>query len=126
MREFKNQIKVSSSFSELLDFSELNCTASCCGLQAFEIHKSLLLRQVIDKNLAGISGVDWYNGVKEEIDLLHKLVSELDIGHETEIPVIYPRNDSSPEFYIPRNELQHLLLRWQRVFRQVKGTQAIP
>ena len=126
MREFGNQVKISSALSELLDFSEIYCSGACCGLQAFEIHKSLLLRKIIDKNIDGEDGVNWYNELNIEIDSLHRHVSNLAIDNEEEIPVIYPRNDSLPEYYLPKNELQHMLLRWQRVFKQVKGTQAVP
>ena len=126
MREFENQIKISSALSELLDFSEIYCSAACCGLQAFGIHKSLLLRRIIDKNNEGKSGINWYNELKLEIDAPHLHLTNLSIDNEKEIPVIYPRNDSLPEFYLPKNELQHLLLRWQRVLKQVKGTQVVP
>jgi len=126
MIKFENQIKISSSLVELLDFSEIHCSAGCCGLQAFEIHKSLLLRKVIDKNISGVSGIDWYNELKIEIDSLHEHLINLNLDKETEIPIIYPRNTDLPEFYLAKNELQHMFLRWQRVFKQVKGSQAIP
>lgn len=126
MVDLDYQIKISSALSELLDFSEIYCSAACCGLSAFEIHKGLLLRKIIDKNISGESGINWYNELKIEIDYLHGYVTNLVIENEKEIPVIYPRNDKLPEYYLPKNELQHLLLRWQRVFKQVKGTQAVP
>jgi hypothetical protein len=126
MKDFENQVKVSSELSELLDYAQIYCSASCCGLGAFEIHKSLLLRKVINKKLAGESGIKWYGQLKVEIESLHELVSRLELPDEYEIPIVYPTNDTLPEFYLPKNELQHLLLRWQRVFRQVKGTQAVP
>jgi len=151
MKTLNSPIKISPALSELLDFSEIYCSASCCGLQAFEIHKSLLLRKIIDKNIESGNGLNWYNitiiltqidldsvkenliekvssetGLKVEIDSLHLFLSNLVIDNEEEIPVFYPKNGKLPEYCLPKNELQHLMLRWQRVLKQVKGTQAVP
>jgi len=123
MRNFPNQIEVSDELSELFEFSEIYCTAGCCGLGAFEIHRGMLVRKIIDK---GVDGISWYNKNRKEIDQLHDKVKDLPVGSDVEIPVIYPKNYSVPQFYLPKNELQHFFLRWQRVFRQTKGTQAVP
>ena len=123
MREFKNQIKISEALSELFDFTEIYCSAASCGISAFEIHKGLLLRKIIDK---GSTGISWYNQVKSEIDV-HYSEAVASLAEDAEdIPLIYPRNDAFPEFYLKKNEMKHLFLRWQRVFKQVKGTHAVP
>ncbi|MDO3381530.1 DUF6331 family protein [Gilvimarinus algae] len=126
MESIKYQVRVSDALAELLDFSEIYCSAACCGLQAFEIHRGLLIRKIIDKNLEGTSGIDWYNELKAEVDSLHHYISNLAVKDETEISVFYPQNTNLPEFHLPKNELQHFFLRWQRVFTQTKGTQAVP
>lgn len=123
MREYPNQMKISGDLAELLDFSEIYCSAACCGLQAFEIHKSLLLRKIIDK---GEKGISWYNALKAELEELYLTVEATKVDSEEEVPVIYPRNKSLPEYWLPHNELLHFLRRWNRVIKQVKGTNAVP
>lgn len=123
MREFKNQIKISEALAELFDFAEVYCSAECCGISAFEIHKGLLLRKVIDK---GPLGVPWYNQVKSEVDSLYAEAASSLAGGEEDIPIIYPRNDAFPEFYLKKYEVIHFFIRWQRVLKQVKGTNAVP
>ena len=123
MREFRNQIKISEDLAELFDFAEIYCSAGCCGINAFEIHKGLLLRKVIDK---GALGVPWYNQVKSEIDFHYSEAVASLAESEENVPIIYPRNDAFPEFHLKKNELIHFFLRWQRVFKQVKGTNAVP
>lgn len=123
MQEFKNQIKISEALAELFDFAEVYCSPACCGISAFEIHKGLLLRKIIDK---GALGVPWYNQVKSEIDSHYAEVVASLAKSEEDIPIIYPRNDVFPEFFLQKNEVIHFFLRWQRVLKQVKGTSAIP
>ena len=68
----------------------------------------------------------WYNEVKSEIDFHYSEVIALLAESEESVPLIYPRNEAFPEFYLKKDELIHFLLRWQRVFKQVKGTNAVP
>lgn len=124
MRKFENQILISPILKELLDFLEVNCSAACCGLQAFEINKSLLLRQIIDK---GSEGVSWYNSLISDVGATSEEIDKISvIDPEQDIPVIYPENDSCPEFYLPYNELKHLFKRLKIIIEQVKGSNAVP
>lgn len=124
MRTFNNQVCISEQLVELLDFCEIYCSAACCGINAFEIHKGLLLRKVIDK---GSDGVDWYNLLNKEVKKLSSELERLSVeDNEEDIPIIYPRNDSFPEYYLPYNELMHLCKRLNIIVRQVKGSNAVP
>ena len=124
MREFTNQIIISSKLAELLEFCEVNCSAECCGINAFEINKALLLRKLIDKEN---KRTEWYNSIKNEVNKSYLKLKEMNIKNEEEnIPVIYPKNDSSPEYYLSYEEILHLFKRLEIILKQVKGSNVLP
>ena len=71
--EYEHKVKASTALAELLDSTAIYCSAACCGLDAFEIHRGLLLRKIIDKNIEKDKGNDWYNSLEQEIESVHSI-----------------------------------------------------
>jgi len=123
MRKFDNQVYISDELADLLSFLEVNCSIACCGISALEIHKGLLLRKLIDM---GETRYDWYSSVKEEIENKFTEVQAISVDNEADIPVRTAEFESMPAYYMPYNELLHLFKRLGIIFKQVKGSNAIP
>lgn len=124
MRNFENQLEVSDDFVEFLDFIEIHCSAACCGLEAFELSEGLLLRFLLDKKDDRKS---WYKSTVFEIAELEEYLGKKKItDSELDIPFVYPRNDSLPEYYLPHNEVTLLLKRLKGIFENVVGSNVLP
>jgi len=119
-----NQISLSNELVELLDFFEVNCSAACCGLNAFEINRGLALRIIIDK---GDKRREWHEQLKLEVKNLRTEISSLKVSDSGEdIAIRYPNNTELPEYHLPHNELLHLFKRLSIVLKQVEGSNALP
>jgi hypothetical protein len=119
-----NQISVSKELVELLDFFEVNCTAACCGISAFEINRGLALRIIIDK---GDKRREWHKCLKQEVANLQADISTLKINDpEEDVAIRYPTNTELPQYHLQHNELLHLFKRLGIVLKQVEGSNALP
>ena len=117
-------VEVEKELEALFDYCAIYCSPNCCGLASFEIHKGLLLRYLLDRNS---NLVALYNAMNSQITKIYESLCNLVVSsEEVEIGVVYLSKGTSPNFSLPYNEAVHFFRRWQRVFRQVKGTNAVP
>jgi hypothetical protein len=56
MTDYPRQVVIESPLWDFMEHCEVYCSASCCGMDAFEVHHALILRKVIDENLGGKDG----------------------------------------------------------------------
>ncbi|MDH5360426.1 MAG: hypothetical protein OEX03_07680 [Gammaproteobacteria bacterium] len=124
MREFKNQIKISEELANLLDFLEVYNSAASVGVAAFSVSEPLVLRFMLD-NIADRSS--WYEETKKEIDGLIREVQKLAAIKENEdFPLIYPRNESLPEYYLESSEILPWFRELYETVSGVKGSNVLP
>ncbi|MCV6620424.1 MAG: hypothetical protein OIF51_01570 [Cellvibrionaceae bacterium] len=114
-------LDITDELYKLLDYSAIYCSPNCCGLQAFEIHKGLLTRYLMD------FGLDLYPKLRREIDSIYKEVKAAKVDlDEQEIGLVCKSRGATAQFQLTHEELEHFFLRWTRVFKQVEGSNAVP
>ena len=125
MEEYAKEVIIKDPLKSFMMHCEIYCTAACCEKQAFEVNQALLIRKMIDENLAGNNGqvllhdaFRQFKGVKEIM-----LSPEISTYHN-QIPIWYNRNQDLPSYWLETNDLQEWLDKWEEEF--IKATSQWP
>ncbi|MHC1782393.1 MAG: DUF6331 family protein [Anaerolineaceae bacterium] len=117
MPEYPRQIIIEKPLWDFMEYCEVYCSASCCGLDAFEIHAALLLRKVIDKNLSKTDGNQSFNSAWNQLIKIISHIDNLDLESTNhEIPIWSYENCKLPEYWLPENDIRSWLNLWNDAF----------
>jgi hypothetical protein len=117
MSEYPKQIEINSPLWAFMEYCEVYCTGACCGIQAFEIHPALLLRKVIDENLAGKNGSKQFRLAWQQlVALIRYIESENLVSVNGDLPFWNEGNTNLPQYWLPEKEVPEWLERWNDAF----------
>jgi hypothetical protein len=98
---------------------EIYCTAACCGIDAFEIHPSLLLRKVIDENLAGRDGNQLFWLAWKQLREITVFVDTIKLKSINEqVPFWNEEETRLPQYWLPESKIREWLIQWDDVFEK--------
>jgi hypothetical protein len=108
-----------------MEHCEVYCTAACCGTQAFELHPALLLRKIIDINIATQdgSGSRAFSAAWGQLQKIRELASGTEFA-SINSEVLFWKSASSDchEFSIPVDEVLTWLAAWDDCFSRASRT----
>lgn len=77
MSSYPKQIIVEKPLLDFLRHCEVYCSIACCGLQALEIHKALILSRVASENLAKRDGGNQFVLAQLQVQQLNQRLQPL-------------------------------------------------
>jgi hypothetical protein len=117
MPSYPRQIVIQEPLCSFMDHCEVYCSAACCGVEAFEVHPALLLRKVIDMNLAGADGATAFSMARHQMAGLRQYVASERIQTvDGEAPFWRSVENELPEFWLSMEQLVPWLVKWEAAF----------
>ena len=121
--KFENQIVISKELAKLFDFCEVYDSPASVGILAFSVSDGVVLRYILDEVC---TPKNWHSSIKQEIEEIRDKVTIFGLeNNEIEIPFIYPRNDTLPEFYLEYQDVQQWLTSWLSLLEYVRLSNAV-
>jgi hypothetical protein len=119
MSSHPKQIVISEPLWSFMDYCDVYCSAACCGVQAFEVHPALLLRKVIDMNLATKDGSASFDTARRQMTELRQRVSSEPLQTvNDEVPFWNSETSELPQFWLPVEEVADWLAKWETCFTE--------
>ena len=119
MTDYPRQIVIPNPLWSFMQYSEVYCTAACCGLGAFEIHAALLLRKVLDENLGGRDGNRQFHIAKRQLRDLIQYCEFTDLEALGEnVPIWNEEPINLPQYWLPRDKIKGWLSEWNHAFEK--------
>ena len=95
---------------------QVYCSGDCCGSEAFEVHKALILRKVIDMNRAKLDGSAVFRLARQQIAELRQRVSAETLQVvDDEVPFWTLERFM---FCLPKDEVVGWLEKWETGFEE--------
>ncbi|MFC1858159.1 DUF6331 family protein [Thermodesulfobacteriota bacterium] len=117
MSEYPKQIEINDPLWAFMQHGEVYCSGACCGIQAFEVHPALLLRKVIDENLAGRNGSEQFKIAWQQLADLIRFVELTNlVSVNGELPFWNEERTELPQYWLPEEEVPGWLERWNDAF----------
>lgn len=114
MSSYPKQVVIDEPLWSFMRFCEVYCSAACCGVQAFEVHPALLLRKMIDMNLATKDGSATFEVARRQMLELRRRVSSVALQTvNDEVPFWKSTTSELPEFWLPNDEVADWLAKWE-------------
>lgn len=119
MPSYPKQIVIEEPLWGFMRHCEVYCSGACCGVEAFEVHRALLLRKVADMHLAGTDGSAAFCAARRQMDELRRRVATEKIQTvNDEAPFWSSARDQLPEFWVPLEQVGAWLEKWQAAFTE--------
>ena len=119
---YPKQLIVKPPLLDFLKHCEVYCSAACCGLGAFEIHKALVLSFEKQENLAMRDGqAQFIEALKQTRNFKLMLKSQKLDAVNGEIPVWFEpleSFESLPDFWMTEADLLILFSRFEEAFAE--------
>jgi hypothetical protein len=119
MEDFQRQVVIPNPLWAFMEHCMVYCTASCCGIEAFEVHPALLLRKVIDENLAGGDGRHSFRLAWRQLEDLIRLIdtTQLQTRHD-QVPFWNEEPTALPQYWLPKGQIRRWLSKWRDSFEK--------
>ncbi len=119
MSSYPKQIVVEEPLWGFIRHCEVYCSGACCGVDAFEIHRALLLRKVADMHLAGTDGSTAFRAARRQMSELRQRVALEKIQTvNDDAPFWSSAGDKLPEFWLPLTQVGDWLMKWEVAFTE--------
>jgi hypothetical protein len=119
MSSYPKQIVIEEPLWGFMRHCEVYCSGACCGVEAFEVHRSLLLRKVADMHLAGTDGTTAFRTARRQMAELKRRVASEEIQTvNDEAPFWTSAGNKLPEFWLPLEQVGDWLVKWEAAFTE--------
>lgn len=119
MSKYPQQVIIENPLWAFMRYCEVYCSAACCGKDAFEVHHALILRKVIDENLAGIDGNNSFKLAWQQLKSIISIVNSIELACvNNEVPIWNDELVDLPQYWMPVNEFKDWLSEWNVVFEK--------
>jgi hypothetical protein len=119
MPEYPRQLIIKQPLWAFMCYCEIYCSAACCGRAAFQVHHALILRKVIDENLAGRDGSKLFELAWQQLRDVIAFVNATElICVHNEVPIWNDEPVELPQYSMPVKEFKDWLLVWDGVFTE--------
>ena len=113
----QRQIVIKNPLWDFMEYCQVYCSASCCGIHAFEVHPALLLRRVYDENLGGGDGHKLFREAWQQLRNLILFIDTHELKHvDGNLPIWSEEVTDLPQYWFPADEIKNWLSEWDETF----------
>lgn len=114
---YPKQVVIDEPLWSFMHHCEVYCSGACCGVEAFEVHRAMLLRKVVDMNLVGLDGAASFCLARRQMTELRQHVASENIQVvNDEIPFWTSGAAELPQFWLSKEEVAGWLEQWEVSF----------